>query len=152
MMGLPADLVPILLLAVLEALAIFLHLAGMGQVCALPIQTEGAALQLGHVIRPILNRLLPEGLTIREPIRGEFLAPEPLERMGTLADGALLRRRRFPSRGVALISLRACRTLEGQVTSLAALPADLVLGRLSCFAPYSSRSPTSAAGSPFPRP
>ena len=63
-MGLPADLVPVLLLAVLEALAVLLHLAALGQVGASPVQAEGAALQLGHAICPILNWLVLEGVTI----------------------------------------------------------------------------------------
>ena len=63
-MGLPADLVPVLLLAVLEALAILLHLATLGQVSTSPIQAEGAALQLGHAVCPILNWLVLEGVTV----------------------------------------------------------------------------------------
>ena len=129
-MGLPADLVPVLLLAVLEALAVLLHLAALGQVGASPVQAEGTALQLGHAICPILNRLVLEGVTIREPIRGVVLALHPLERMRALANGTLLRRRRFPSRGVALVSPRAYRALGGHVSSFAALPAGFVLRRL----------------------
>ena len=91
-MGLPADLVPSLLLAVVEALAVLLHLAALGQVGTSPVQAEGAALQLGHVICPILNWLVPEGVTIREPIRGVVLALHPLERVRALADGTLLGR------------------------------------------------------------
>ena len=92
MMRLPADTVPVLLLAVLEALAILLRLAVCHLMLAPPVEAEGAALRLGDAVCSLLNWLGLEDITTREPVGGVVLALE-LERVGARADGTHFGRR-----------------------------------------------------------
>ena len=92
MMRLSADLVPILLLTILEALPFLLRLASLCCMSPTPIQTESAALQLGYLVRSLLDGLVPEGFTIREPERWSILAPKPLICVGADAGGTHFRR------------------------------------------------------------